>query len=161
MRIGELSSATGIPVRTIRYYEQIGLLPEPARTSAGYRVFGDQNVQHARFIRRSRRLGFSLDQIRSILEVTTCECSPCESVRSIAQENIHTIDRRIAELTAMRDLLGQTLEELDLRGSYGVTPLFLRRRDKVLMNPHREERLEEGDELTVAGRDDQLERLEL
>jgi trk system potassium uptake protein len=58
-------------------------------------------------------------------------------------------------------MVGKTLEELDLRGRYGVTPLFLRRRDKVLMNPHREERLEEGDELTVAGRDEQLEKLYL
>lgn len=66
----------------------------------------------------------------------------------------------LAKLRAEK-MAGKTLEELDLRGTYGVTPLFLRRRDKVLMNPHREERLEEGDELTVAGRDDQLERLEL
>jgi trk system potassium uptake protein len=58
-------------------------------------------------------------------------------------------------------MAGKTLEELDLRGRYGVTPLFLRRRDKVLMNPHREERLEPGDEITVAGRDEQLEKLEL
>jgi trk system potassium uptake protein len=66
----------------------------------------------------------------------------------------------LAKLRAAK-MAGKTLEELDLRGSYGVTPLFLRRGDKVLMNPHREERLEEGDELTVAGRDDQLEKLEL
>jgi trk system potassium uptake protein len=58
-------------------------------------------------------------------------------------------------------MAGKTLEELNLRATYGVTPLFLRRKDKVLMNPHREERLEEGDELTVAGRDEQLEKLEL
>lgn len=66
----------------------------------------------------------------------------------------------LAKLRAAK-MAGKTLEELDLRGSFGVTPLFLRRRDKVLMNPHREERLEAGDELTVAGRDDQLEKLEL
>lgn len=66
----------------------------------------------------------------------------------------------LAKLRAAK-MAGKTLEELDLRGSFGVTPLFLRRRDKVLMNPHREERLQEGDELTVAGRDDQLEKLEL
>jgi trk system potassium uptake protein len=58
-------------------------------------------------------------------------------------------------------MAGKTLEELDLRGRYGVTPLFLRRGDKVLMNPHRGEQLQPGDELTVAGRDEQLERLEL
>jgi trk system potassium uptake protein len=57
-------------------------------------------------------------------------------------------------------MTGKTLEELDLRGKYGVTPLFLRRRDKVLMNPHREERLQSGDEITVAGRDEQLEKLD-
>lgn len=66
----------------------------------------------------------------------------------------------LAKLRAAK-MAGKTLEELDLRGAYGVTPLFLRRRDRVLMNPHREERLEEGDELTVAGRDEQLEQLEL
>jgi trk system potassium uptake protein len=57
-------------------------------------------------------------------------------------------------------IAGKTLEQLDLRGRYGVTPLFLRRGDKVLMNPHREERLEAGDEITVAGRDEQLEKIE-
>jgi trk system potassium uptake protein len=66
----------------------------------------------------------------------------------------------LAKLRASK-MAGKTLQELDLRASFGVTPLFLRRKDKVLMNPHREERLEEGDELTVAGRDDQLEKLEL
>jgi trk system potassium uptake protein len=66
----------------------------------------------------------------------------------------------LAKLRATK-MAGKTLQELDLRGTFGVTPLFLRRKDKVLMNPHREERLEEGDELTVAGRDDQLEKLEL
>lgn len=66
----------------------------------------------------------------------------------------------LAKLRASK-MAGKTLQELDLRGTFGITPLFLRRKDKVLMNPHREERLEEGDELTVAGRDDQLERLEL
>lgn len=66
----------------------------------------------------------------------------------------------LAKLRAEK-MAGKTLEELDLRGAFGVTPLFLRRRDRVLMNPHREERLEPGDELTVAGRDEQLEKLEL
>lgn len=66
----------------------------------------------------------------------------------------------LAKLRAEK-MAGKTLEELDLRSAYGVTPLFLRRRDRVLMNPHREERLEAGDELTVAGRDEQLEKLEL
>jgi MerR family transcriptional regulator, copper efflux regulator len=113
MRIGELSKRTGIPVRTIRYYEQIGLLPEAERTDAGYRVFDDRHIQRARFVRRARRLGFSLDQIREILAGTNEDQTPCGSVRSVVQRNIQSIDKRISELATMRDILCQTLEELD------------------------------------------------
>ena len=113
MRIGELSQITGIPVRTIRYYEQIGLLHEPERTDSGYRIFSDQHVQRSRFIRRARGLGFSLEQIRSILDVATSEGSPCKSVRSVVHQNIEVIDQRISGLIAMRDLLSETLDKLD------------------------------------------------
>ena len=113
MRIGEFSQATGLPVRTIRYYEKIGLLPEPDRSGSGYRIFGQRHVQRARFIRRARGLGFKLEQIREILDTASLDGPNCRSVRAVVHRNIEAIDQRIADLSAMRDLLGQTLNDFD------------------------------------------------
>jgi MerR family transcriptional regulator, copper efflux regulator len=110
MRIGELALQTGTPVRTIRYYEEIGLLPAASRTSSGYRSFGSEHLRYLRFIRRAKGLGLSLEQIRKIIQTALSGQQPCTRVRETVQQSIEQIDQRIAELQAMREDLIRTLE---------------------------------------------------
>jgi DNA-binding transcriptional MerR regulator len=113
MRIGELARRTQVPVRTIRYYEEINLLSRANRTESGYRMFDEDHVRRLGFIRTARRLGFRLDQIREILDAAARDSSPCNCVREVIQQNIHSIDQRIADLQAMRAVLDTTLHRLD------------------------------------------------
>jgi MerR family transcriptional regulator, copper efflux regulator len=113
MRIGELSRLTDTPVRTIRYYEEIGLLPPADRSESGYRLFEDDHLRHLRFIRRARRLGLRLDQAREILQAASSGSPPCNCVRDAVQRSIERIDERIPELQAMRSDLVRSLEIAD------------------------------------------------
>jgi Cu(I)-responsive transcriptional regulator len=96
--IGDLAKATKTKVVTIRYYEQIGLLPEPARTEGNYRAFSDEHVRQLRFIRRCRDLGFTLDQIRELLRLSSQEDQPCSEVNRIAAQHLTEIEQKIAGL---------------------------------------------------------------
>lgn len=116
MRIGELAKRVNISVRTIRYYEEIGLLSPPDRTAAGYRTFSEPHVVRIRFIRRAQSIGMKLDQIRRVLDVQSADISPCQSVRESVQQNIKEIDERIASLRAMRSNLEHALNQLEDSG---------------------------------------------
>ena len=111
MAIGELARATGTKAETIRYYERIGLLPRPARTSANYRSYGAAELARLSFVRRARALGFSIEQISALLDLADCRDRSCEAVDALAQEHLATIDAKIADLTALRrelaDVIGQ------------------------------------------------------
>lgn len=102
MRIGELAAATGVPARTIRYYESIGLLPPPARTPAGYRLYGPADRERLRFIRTARDLGLSLAEIRAVLDLRDGGQPPCTHVRELLNREIAAIDARLRALTARR-----------------------------------------------------------
>ena len=111
MAIGQLARATGTKTETIRYYERIGLLPRPARTGANYRNYGAADLARLSFIRRARSLGFSTDQVSALLELADCNERSCEAVDALAQQNLATIESKIADLTALgrelSDLIGQ------------------------------------------------------
>lgn len=102
LAIGELGRRTGTKVETIRYYERIGLLAAPQRTTGNYRAYGAEHLNRLSFIRRSRDLGFSLDQVRALLDLSDDRQRPCEAVDAIAQEHLTEIDRKIADLQALR-----------------------------------------------------------
>ena len=89
----------------IRHYESLGLLPEPQRTAAGYRVYGDTDVHTLRFIRRARDLGFSMKEVEQLLSLWRNRRRASADVRKVAQEHIVDLDRRIAELQEMRKTL--------------------------------------------------------
>ncbi|MGH3431802.1 MAG: MerR family transcriptional regulator [Thermocrispum sp.] len=99
MFIGELGQATGVPVRTIRYYERIGLLPEPVRTQAGYRTYDDAAVKRLRFVVAAKTTGLKLDQVRSILDVADSGHTPCDCTRRQITERAAEVRSAIEEMT--------------------------------------------------------------
>lgn len=105
MRIGQLAKSIGINPRTIRYYEAIGLLPEPKRRPSGYRAYEASDVERLAFIRRAQHFGLRLDEIREILALRDRGERPCEYVLGTVRRELNDLDRRIAELGAVREQL--------------------------------------------------------
>ncbi|CAG4925186.1 Cu(I)-responsive transcriptional regulator [Paraburkholderia saeva] len=105
MNIGEASKESGVTAKMIRYYESVGLLTAKARTTAGYRVYGVEEVHSLRFIRQARRLGFLVEDIRRLLALWHDRSRASAEVKSIALEHVADLDRRIEELTNMRNTL--------------------------------------------------------
>ncbi|MDZ3831722.1 MAG: helix-turn-helix domain-containing protein [Sphingopyxis sp.] len=105
MKIGELSRATGTNIETIRYYERIGLLPEPGRTAANYRSYGDAHRARLVFVRHSRDLGFTIEEIRSLLDLSDDPARDCHEADRIASAHLEQVEGKIAQLTALRDEL--------------------------------------------------------
>ena len=111
MTIGQLANATGTAVETVRYYEKIGLLPKVARTAGNYRSYGSAEVSRLSFIRRARDLGFSLDQVRMLLSLADDRNLPCGEVDTLARQHLNTVDRKIADLTALRSELSSLIAQ--------------------------------------------------
>jgi MerR family transcriptional regulator, copper efflux regulator len=115
VRIGQLAAQTGYSVRTIRFYEQSGLLPAPSRTPAGYRSYEQDAVIRLRFVRSAQALGLSLAEIAEVLRVRDRDGPPCSYVAELLDTHITALDARIKELTALRD-------ELRARHPLGTAP---------------------------------------
>jgi DNA-binding transcriptional MerR regulator len=98
MNIGELVRATDTKPETIRYYEQIGLLPEPPRTAGNYRDYTADHVSRLTFTRRARELGFSIEQIRTLLALADEKEQSCDAVDAIARAHLGEIKRKLADL---------------------------------------------------------------
>ncbi len=107
MKIGELSRATGTNIETIRYYERIGLLPEPHRTAANYRSYGDAHRSRLAFVRHSRDLGFTIEEIRSLLDLSDDPGRDCSEADRIASRHLAQVEDKIAQLTLLRDELAR------------------------------------------------------
>ena len=103
MRIGELAEKLEVNPRTLRFYETVGLLPEPDRTTSGYRDYDDAAVERVRFIQSAQRLGLSLDDIKEILAFKDRDELPCAYVLGVIDKEAATLDEKIAELQALRD----------------------------------------------------------
>lgn len=102
LTIGELGKATDTKVETIRYYERIGLLPKPPRTGGNYRAYGAAELGRLSFIRRARDLGFPLDQVRALLSLSDDRGRDCATVDALARDHLTEVERKIADLTALR-----------------------------------------------------------
>lgn len=111
LSIGALGKRTGTKVQTIRYYEQIGLMPEPGRTEGGQRRYGDAELHRLAFIRHCRELGFSLEAIRELLDLSDSPERSCAQVDAVAQRQLKEVEARIARLEALRIELQRMISE--------------------------------------------------
>ena len=107
MNIGEAAQASGVSAKMIRHYESIGLFAQPVRSESGYRIYGEREVHLLRFIRHSRDLGFSLEQIRALLGLWQDRDRPSREVRALAQTHLTELETKLAELQAMKATLEQ------------------------------------------------------
>jgi DNA-binding transcriptional MerR regulator len=102
MRIGEVATRTGVPTKTIRYYEEIGILPAPSRTESGYRDYRDDAVARLRFVKAAQSIGLSLGEIKEILAFRDRGEVPCEHVASLIERHARELSERIIALERMR-----------------------------------------------------------
>ena len=105
LTIGKLGQATGVKVPTIRYYEQIGLLPEPERSTGNQRLYGRRVQERLAFIRHARELGFPLEAIRDLLSLSDRPNQSCEAADAIARRQLAAVEQRITRLTALKSEL--------------------------------------------------------
>lgn len=113
LRIGELAQASGVPAKTIRFYEEVELLPPAQRAENSYRLYGNEDVQRLRFIRNARSLDFSLDDLREILALRDQGEAPCRYVMQLLEEKSVEIEERIRQLRALQEELQQLLARAD------------------------------------------------
>ncbi|MEP1217032.1 MAG: Cd(II)/Pb(II)-responsive transcriptional regulator [Marinobacter sp.] len=117
MKIGEISKATGVPVETIRYYEKIGLVPEPKREASGYRQYRQTHLDRLLFIKRCRNLDMAQDEIRELLRLADHPDADCSEVDALLARHLRHVRERLKELTSLED----TLEQLQRACSEGRT----------------------------------------
>ncbi len=103
-----LARRTGCNLETIRYYEKIGMMPEPPRTEAGYRVYDDRHVERLRFILRARELGFSLDDIRDLLALVDHGTQTCAEVKDRTERHLADVREKITDLKRIERILAET-----------------------------------------------------
>lgn len=119
LTIGKLAVRSGVSVQTIRYYERSGLLPKPARTTTGYRVYSDAVVTTLRFIKHAQVLGFSLSEIRELLSLRTQPDTTCAKVRQQASQKLVAVDKKIEDMQrikrALTKLVGTCSEDVPIR----------------------------------------------
>jgi len=109
LAIGALSKRTGCKVETIRFYERARLLPAPARSPGGYRLYSNDHLKRLTFVRRARALGFSVDEVRKLLKLADERKRPCAEVRVVAGAHLEDVQAKIADLRAMERVLRETV----------------------------------------------------
>ena len=113
LRIGELAQAAGVTSDTIRYYERLRLLPRPARSGAGYRIYAAADIERLQFIKQAQTLGLSLDEIRVLLPRSAAGLAECQRVSDLLSAKLEELDTRLAELRAFRRKLAGYLKECE------------------------------------------------
>lgn len=115
--IGDVAQRAGLSAATVRYYEEIDLLPAPSRSLKGYRSYSEQTVEELRFIRKAQVLGFSLDEIREILKLSRSGQAPCSHVLSLAHQHLAAVEERIRQLQLFHDQLAVEVAKWDAKNT--------------------------------------------
>jgi Hg(II)-responsive transcriptional regulator len=110
MRTSEVADLAGVNPQTLRYYERRGLLPTPPRSASGYRSYPDDTVRVIRFVKRAQELGFTLDEVEELLQLSRGGPSSCDSARVMARAKLDDLAAKIADLERMRDSLRQLVD---------------------------------------------------
>lgn len=103
--IGKLSERTGVHIETIRYYEKVGLLPAPPRSEGGHRLYAQVHLARLTFLRRSRELGFSIEEIRALIGLMEEEDYTCKEVKALTLQHLHNIRQKIRDLRKLEKAL--------------------------------------------------------
>ena len=119
LTIGKLATRAGVNLETVRYYERIGIMPAPDRTTGGHRDYTGAHVQKLTFIRRARELGFSIEDIRALIELAEPSPRSCGEVRVIAENHLAVVDAKISDLVRLQSVLREAVN----RCAQGSTPL--------------------------------------
>jgi DNA-binding transcriptional MerR regulator len=112
---GEIAKTCGVSVDTVRHYEKLALIPPATRTQNGYRHYPAEAIDRVRMVRRAVALGFTLDELSRILRQRDSGRAPCREVRALAERKLAEIDRRLAEMHALRETLSATVASWDVR----------------------------------------------
>ncbi|QDT52750.1 HTH-type transcriptional regulator HmrR [Caulifigura coniformis] len=123
LTIGRLARAAGVGVETVRFYERQGLLAEPERRSSGYRNYGEAAIARLQFIRRAKELGFTLSEIKSLLELRRDPSSTAADVRRQARQKIEEIDEKVRSLQQIRAALMRLVDECHGHGPLSECPI--------------------------------------
>lgn len=122
--IGRLAALSGVNLETIRYYERIGLMPEPDRTDGGHRLYEPAHRRRLVFIRRARELGFGLDGIRTLLDLAEPHRRSCDEVRTIASDHLQDVRAKIADLVRLEVILAGTVDRCRSAGAAPSCPVL-------------------------------------
>jgi len=121
---GEVADRADVNIQTVRYYERRGLIPEPPRTSAGYRQYSGDHVARIRFIKRAQELGFTLEEAHELLQLRATPDADRADVRAVAQEKIAEVETKIRDLKRIRDTLDELVDACEGHGSTGECPIL-------------------------------------
>jgi MerR family mercuric resistance operon transcriptional regulator len=111
LTIGQLAASAGVHLETVRYYERIGLMPEPGRNASGYRSYGIEHARRLSFIRRSRELGFGIEEIRALLALSEPGHTSCAEVRSLTVAHLGDVRAKISDLRRLERILARTVDQ--------------------------------------------------
>lgn len=113
MKIGDVAKATGLKVETVRFYEAEGMISPPRRSGGNYRLYEKSHLERLSFIKRSRDLGFTMDEVRELMRLADDPAGSCTKVDAIATRHVAAIDRKLADLQALRAGLKERLDCCD------------------------------------------------
>lgn len=123
LTIGALSRRTGVNIETIRYYERIRLLAKPPRTAGGHRSYAPEHVERLRFVRRARELGFGIENIRALLDLSMREHDSCAQAREIAAAHLTDVRAKLDDLRKLERILSETVSQCDQECCGATAPL--------------------------------------
>lgn len=123
-KTGEVAQRTGVNKETVRYYEERGLITKPDRRRSGYRIFTNQQIDEIRFIKRAQQLGFTLREIKELLELRMDKGTTCSEIKSEAQDKYRDVVEKIQDLQRIKDTLLELIDSCNGDGPKGDCPIL-------------------------------------